>query len=317
MQLAPALQPPAPLVRPASSAGEKRKSAFRQLRRKKLCWRRGTDAPTLTMAAIKKIGLRILDWTATLVYLPTFVAIFFVFHAVEVGGRLVAGAAGLEWAYERMCWAHLRALELLTGAKFQFSGPAEFPAERTLIFVSNHQSMYDIPLIIWNFRSRRPRFVAKQELGRWIPAASYALRGLGHALINRRDPRAAVQEIREFGKGLAARGCSAAIFPEGTRARNGRMKSFTSAGVASLLEAAEAPLVVPVAIDGSWRFTERSLWPVRRGLRTRLTALEPVEPGGLTGEEACRRAESAIRAALGQEPAPSGPRLSAGTQIQA
>ena len=68
-----------------------------------------------------------------------------------------------------------------------------------LIIVSNHQSMNDIPPIIWYMRKYHPKFVSKIELGKGIPSVSYNLRHGGSALIDRKDSKQALVAIARFG----------------------------------------------------------------------------------------------------------------------
>jgi 1-acyl-sn-glycerol-3-phosphate acyltransferase len=105
---------------------------------------------------------------------------------------------------------------------------------------------------------------------------SYNLRRGGHVLIDRADGRGAVAAIRELGERVRAGIASAAIFPEGTRARRGELGEFKRAGTAALLEAAPETAVVPVAIDGSWRLLRHNLLPVPWGVRVRVRIAEPI-----------------------------------------
>jgi 1-acyl-sn-glycerol-3-phosphate acyltransferase len=60
------------------------------------------------------------------------------------------------------------------------------PKNVPIIFVSNHQSMYDIinDLVLRRFHCK---FVSKKELGQGIPSISFNLRHGGSALIDRKD----------------------------------------------------------------------------------------------------------------------------------
>ena len=53
------------------------------------------------------------------------------------------------------------------------------------IIVCNHQSLYDIPPLIWYLRQIHPKFISKKELGRGIPSVSFNLRHGGSLLIDR------------------------------------------------------------------------------------------------------------------------------------
>ena len=111
----------------------------------------------------------------------------------------VAGA--LQWSLVhtfRICGTQLiveRAPEVLPNTSY--------------VIVSNHQSMFDIPILGSLFFSNFPKYISKRSLGRRIPSVSYNLRKGGHVLIDRSDGPAAVAAIRELGQRVAAGRCSA------------------------------------------------------------------------------------------------------------
>ena len=70
--------------------------------------------------------------------------------------------------------------------------------------------------------------------------------------VNRLQAVAAISEMTQTAQ---RRNVSVAIFPEGTRSRDGRLKKFRRAGSRALLEGANELPVVPVAVDGAWKIT--------------------------------------------------------------
>jgi 1-acyl-sn-glycerol-3-phosphate acyltransferase len=118
------------------------------------------------------------------------------------------------------------------------------------IIVSNHQSTADIAILPWALRSLNVKFVAKEELGRWIPTVSMALTHWGSALIGREASREDVARIKKMARGLAYWSASVVIFPEGTRSRDGSVLPYRSAGVRIVAHETGLPLL-PVAIDGT------------------------------------------------------------------
>lgn len=165
------------------------------------------------------------------------------------------------------------------------------------VVVSNHQSVIDIIAIIAAFQSRTIRFVAKRELRRGFPAVSRVLRIQRHALISRHgDFATAMREIERLGRSLRS-GDGAAIFPEGTRSRDGAVHTFHSGAVRRLLAAAPLPLVV-VAVDGGHGVTSLGdLGRMRHGHRYRLRVLEvlPAAQGKRALVEQLRHSENLIR----------------------
>jgi 1-acyl-sn-glycerol-3-phosphate acyltransferase len=84
----------------------------------------------------------------------------------------------------------------ILGTWFQFRNTNLIPKNVPIIFVSNHQSLYDIIGIIWYLRRFHAKFVSKKELGSGIPSVSYNLRHGGSVLIDRKDPKQAIPLIK-------------------------------------------------------------------------------------------------------------------------
>ena len=87
----------------------------------------------------------------------------------------------------------------LLGNTYKVTGRELIPQNVPIIFVSNHQSLYDIAGIIWFMRKNHPKFVSKKELGKGIPSISYNLRHGGSVLIDRKDPKQAIPTIKKLG----------------------------------------------------------------------------------------------------------------------
>jgi 1-acyl-sn-glycerol-3-phosphate acyltransferase len=119
------------------------------------------------------------------------------------------------------------------------------------IIVANHQSIADIAILASSLRELNVKFVAKEELGRGIPAVSLALREWGSALISRSGSRRDVAQLRQMAAGLEHWDGSIAIFPEGTRSRDGKVQPFKPAAVRIVADVANLP-ILPVAIDGTY-----------------------------------------------------------------
>jgi 1-acyl-sn-glycerol-3-phosphate acyltransferase len=110
-----------------------------------------------------------------------------------------------------------------------------------VVFVANHQSLFDILALI-SILVGRVRFVAKKELAK-VPLFGQALRAAGHIYIDRQKRQAAFEAYETAAKEIRA-GMSAVIFAEGTRSRTGEMLPFKK-GPFVLALASQVP-VVPV-----------------------------------------------------------------------
>lgn len=241
----------------------------------------------------------VISWVCTPVYIVSFISILCIFHVLQLCAA-VCGKAAQKWMLDRMNVCIVWNIRLLAGASYRVLGKPHFPAGRPVILVLNHQSMYDIPMVMWECRSRDVGFIAKKELGRGLPSISYALRTLGSVLIDRNDPAGSVTAIRDFGARKEAQRQVAAIFPEGTRARDGVMKRFKTSGFRVLISAMPSALIQPVAMRGNWELLRYNFLPIPFGTRIELEFLEPIEPAGLSADEVLARAQERIRAAVGK-----------------
>ena len=174
------------------------------------------------------------------------------------------------------------------------------PTDRPIIFAANHQSMYDIPSLIWFLRRHHAKFISKIELTKGIPSISINLRVGGGANIDRKDNKQAISEIIKLGRRMKENNWSTVIFPEGTRAKDGQVKTFQFGGVATLLKAVPNALVVPVAIENSWKIVRFGMYPLTTGKALRWTVLKPIEPADKTPNEITLDIETEIRKVLGQ-----------------
>lgn len=168
----------------------------------------------------------------------------------------------------------------MLGTTYKINNPHNIPTDRPLIMVLNHQSMNDIPPIIWFMRKHHPKFVSKIELGSGIPSVSYNLRHGGSVLIDRKDSKQALVQIAKLGKYIEKHKRSAVIFPEGTRSRNGHPKSFQPTGLKLLLKNAPSALIVPISINNSWKMLRYGKFPYGLGNRITFDVHPPIENDG-------------------------------------
>ena len=138
----------------------------------------------------------------------------------------------------------------ITETELKYEGRENIPDEACL-FVGNHQGILDIPALLIG-ANRVVGFIAKKELlsvpiiGKWIKICN-------SVAIDREDPRDAVRVIKE-GVEILKSGKSMAIYPEGTRAKDGNIQDF-KAGSLKLAIRAKVP-IVPVTVDGSYKAFE-------------------------------------------------------------
>ncbi len=243
---------------------------------------------------------KIINWLITVPYLLLFLGILIVFHpllfiAARVNHQLFRRTLHL------MNYAILLNLKITAGTKFKIFRANILPPNRPVILVSNHQSMYDIPLLMWEFRSHSPVFIAKRELARWIPSISLALRNMGTAIIDRGDAAQALKAIGDLGERCSSIQNAVCIFPEGTRARNGSLKSFKARGFLTLCEKIPNALIVPITINNAWRVLEHNLLPIPWGITVCTTIHNSIELNGQNPSELLQKLENIIRENIVEE----------------
>ena len=155
--------------------------------------------------------------------------------------------------------------------------------------------MYDIPALIWFLKKYHVKFISKIELTKGIPSISFNLKYGGGANIDRKDSKQAISEIIKLGRRMKDNTWSTMIFPEGTRSKDGHVKPFQVGGIATLLKIVPNALIVPVAIENSWKILKYGTYPLRVGERLRWTVLAPIEPAGRMPEDVVLAAELAIK----------------------
>lgn len=191
-------------------------------------------------------------------------------------------------------WTVIQSL-LLIGTRVVFKKETNLPKNTTLIFAANHQSMFDIPPIIWFLRKHHPKFVAKIELGKGIPSVSINLRGSGAALIDRKDSNQAIKELEEFSKRIQKNNWSAAIFPEGTRSRDGKPKRFFTNGLKTIIKYNPDSYIVPISINNSWKIYRYGKFPLGLFSTIYVTAHEPIPLQNQDVDMALQKLESTIK----------------------
>jgi 1-acyl-sn-glycerol-3-phosphate acyltransferase len=237
------------------------------------------------------------DWVFTIPFLVAFALLLLVFDLAQRIARLF-GRRPHEYVVGVLQVALVRAF-VLCGTRLDVERSPRVRPHTPYLIVSNHQSMFDVPIFGALFFTNFPKYVSKKSLARWIPSISFNLRRGGNALIDRGDPEQAVEAIQTLAREVRARGVSAVIFPEGTRARRGELGKFRKRGMLALLDAAPDTAVVPVCIDQSWRLLQHNLMPVPFGTRVRVWIGDPIARHvGEDREGVLDQVESQIRAAL-------------------
>jgi 1-acyl-sn-glycerol-3-phosphate acyltransferase len=171
-------------------------------------------------------------------------------------------------------WARL--ILATTGVEVEVSGLDRLDPRRAYVFVANHQSIYDIPIIFWSL-PYQVRIIAKASLGTF-PFIGWHLRRTGHMLVDRKNPVRALHVFARASK-LMKQGLCLIVFPEGTRSRDGRVAPFK--GGSFFLALRTGLPVVPLSVVGSRHVMLKGRLATYPG-RVKLIVHEPIDTDALT-----------------------------------
>lgn len=169
-----------------------------------------------------------------------------------------------------------RMLLWTAGVKLTVKMHTPLDPRQPYVFMANHLSTVDIWAVFVAIPSK-VRFIAKKQLSR-IPLFGWAMAAGRFIFIDRQNPLAARRSIDEAAKRIRA-GSSVAIFPEGTRSRDGRLGPFKKGGF-HLAISAGVP-IVPVGIRGAHEVMPRGSLILRRGPVT-IEVGAPIPTAGLS-----------------------------------
>lgn len=188
----------------------------------------------------------------------------------------------------------------LAGVRMRVVGLENIPAQ-PCVFISNHASNTD-PLVFIPAIPRRVGILVKRELFR-IPIFSSAMLRAQFTPVDRGDRESSGKSISAAAQ-ILKKGLSYAIFAEGTRSADGRLRPFKKGGFTMAIEAG-AP-IVPVSIAGTQRLWPKGSWVITPGEAT--VAFGPaVDASGYTLDsraELIQRVQSLVAAALPPEQQP-------------
>ena len=204
--------------------------------------------------------------------------VFFLIPAITIYTIVLGAASIVSSLFDRRGYfahgcarAWSRLILRTTGVRVTVEGLDRVTPGMTYVFVSNHQSIYDTPVIFASLPYQL-RIIAKESLARF-PVLGWHLKRGGHLFVDRARPDRA--GILARWRALVSEGLSLIIYAEGTRSPDGHVQRFKAG---SFMLAIEAQLpIVPVAVIGT-----RQVMPKGR-LRTEpadvtLVIHDPIQP---------------------------------------
>lgn len=165
--------------------------------------------------------------------------------------------------------------------KLSIGGEKVADPRHPYVFVSNHQSLADIP-ILCNFPWEM-KWMAKKELFR-TPVLGWLLRLAGDIAVDRGSARSGARALLKAQQYLRQK-CSVMIFPEGTRTKDGRVQGFAD-GAFMLAIRAGVP-ILPVVIEGTFAAIKKASWRFGSPSTVTIRVLPPIETTSLSMSEVC------------------------------
>ena len=173
-------------------------------------------------------------------------------------------------------WA--RGILFVSRIRVTVNGLANIDPRQSYVYMSNHQSNFDIPVLL-AYLPVQFRWLAKAELFK-VPIFGRAMRGAGYVKIDRFNQKSAFESINEAA-GKMKNGVSVMIFPEGTRSRDGNIRPFKKGGFIMAVDAGVP--IVPVVLKGTWTIMDKSSLKINTG-EVSLNIETPIATTGYTRE---------------------------------
>lgn len=211
------------------------------------------------------------------------VAILFSFFSKT--GNSVHGVARI--------WA--RSILWISGIRVDVKGELIPHASDSFIYMSNHQSNFDIPVLLSHLKAQF-RWLAKAELFR-IPIFGTSMKGAGYISIDRTNRKSAFQSLARAAK-LIRNGTSVLIFPEGTRSGDGELQPFKKGGFVLAVDAGVP--IIPVIIKGTYNIMPKNRLMIQRH-PVILEILPPIDTTGYS-----RKTKDELMAKVRQSMAAAG-----------
>jgi 1-acyl-sn-glycerol-3-phosphate acyltransferase len=186
------------------------------------------------------------------------------------------------------------------GIKIEITGRENVPVGQSCIFMCNHVSNLDPPVVLPLLPGRSSVLLKKELMN--IPILGTAMRMAKFVPVERGSRRDAAQASVEAAGDALRSGLHIMVFPEGTRSRDGRLSTFKK-GPFFLAQQTQAP-IVPIAVSGTQNLMRKGSSAITPGL-ARIQVLPAIEPGGYqTREDLLRAVRKAIADALPTEMQP-------------
>jgi 1-acyl-sn-glycerol-3-phosphate acyltransferase len=240
---------------------------------------------------------KILAYPLTVIHFLLFFLALVIFHPIQLICNKIGGHDLHQKSVAILNW-FLMQTHIPLFNRFSINYVQELEVGPSYIFTSNHQSMFDIPPLIWYLRKHYPKFVAKKELAKGIPSISFNLRIGENCAIDRKDRKQALAALSKFADNVHAKNRSVVIFPEGTRSRTGVPKPFQRNGLKLIMKKVPDAYIVPVTVNNSWKVDRYGKFPYGIGNHIKVTVHAPIAIAGRDHEALIKEAQTVVHNAI-------------------
>ncbi|HBJ77174.1 MAG TPA: hypothetical protein DDY68_05175 [Porphyromonadaceae bacterium] len=186
--------------------------------------------------------------------------------------------------FHRERWAYLlgilwgKLLIRATLSKVVVYGRENIEKNGVYIFVANHQSLLDAPLI-YGYLGKEMRWVMKKSIST-IPFLGKACKFMGHIFVDRSNAISIAKSLEDMSKAIE-KGVSMMLFPEGTRSMKNEIGHFKPGSFAIATELSIP--IIPITIEGTYEVFSRNS-KFLRGRKIIMTIHSPIETKGICKE---------------------------------
>ncbi|MBO5974557.1 MAG: 1-acyl-sn-glycerol-3-phosphate acyltransferase [Paludibacteraceae bacterium] len=222
---------------------------------------------------MKKQFIPLLVLYEIFIFFPVFLCLTILTALATIFVAFVFG--DVRWGYlPARLWS--KAACCLSFVRVEVRGEENYDRNSSYVFVANHQSIFDV-FLIYGWLDSHFKWIMKKEI-RKIPFVGRACEAAGHIYIDRSNSKSAYRSI-ELVKKKLVNGVSVAIFPEGSRTKNGSVGKFKR-GAFVLASDLSLP-IVPITISGAYEVLKKGTFLIIPG-KIKMTIHKPLETKDLT-----------------------------------
>ena len=171
-----------------------------------------------------------------------------------------------------------RSILIVSRVKVSVKGLSNLDRSKSYIYMSNHQSNFDIPVLL-GYLKVQFRWLAKMELFK-IPVFGHAMRKAGYISIDRNNRESAFESLKTAARKIKS-GVSVLIFPEGTRSRDGKIHPFKKGGFVMAVDSGVP--IVPIVLTGTSSIMAKGSFRINPG-NVSMIVHQPIQTSVYTRE---------------------------------